>query len=482
MRAFEIISESTGGIARRFLEKQSGKDIHFLDAQKQRWDLEEVVFFPADPDLKYEGDETATAMQKMQTDLDQYLKSKNLTITKIFGEKSATTKSVAAMVVVVANGTTKSTYIRQVRNKQTVGSNAIKWDNTEFRDNTGLTVQTPQMKKAGVPIEPADYVVSGTQYSTDQLINTVISKIESQPLPEELKTGIPLLLQNVVDGKVQAAPNTKQHEPVIQVKLGEIAAPIALVAGKLVSGAYSASNEQLLKPLGGSWASASGISFPDKGELLVDSYIHLPGGEIGISSKAGKQGAKPSVKSIIDTLTTKSESFTPQFLNDHNDIIEDLTVLYEQSAISGVMTIAAQKKIIDKADIKYISSIYSKGNVDPSGITENLRNLLNNSTYQNLDKANPEYQLGYHILAVIAREVANYFNRDKNRITEFFKAVLNNANMVQVLTKTATQGDGVAYRTFEVIWPAVFEGVIQTTGTHYTSRTRPSRKISFEFK
>ena len=482
MRAFEIITESTGGIARRFLEKQSGKDIHFLDAQQKRWDLEDVVFFPADPDLKYESDETATAMQKMQADLDQYLGSNNLTVTKIFGEKSTNTKSVAAMVVVVTDGTKKSAYVRQVKNKQTVGSNAIKWENTEFRDNTGLTVQTPQMKKAGVPIEPADYVVPLTKYSTDQLIDTVINKIESQPLPEELKNGIPLLLQNVIAGKIQAAPNTKQHEPVIQVKLGEIAAPLALTAGKLVSGAYATSNEQLLKPLGGSWTSASGISFPDKGEELVDSYIHLPGGEIGISSKSGKGGAKPSIKSIVDTLTEKSDSFTTDFLNSHNDIIEDLKVLYEQSAISGVMTLAAKKEIINKEDINYISSVYGKGNVNPSGMTDNLRNLLASSSYQKVDKDNPEYQLGYHILAVIAREVANSFNRDKNRITEFFKAVLNKANMVQVLAKTVTQGDGVAYRTFEVIWPAVFDGAIQTTGTHYTSRTRPTRKISFEFK
>jgi hypothetical protein len=255
-----------------------------------------------------------------------------------------------------------------------------------------------------------------------------------------------------------------------------------LVTGNLVGGAYSQANEQLLKPLGGSWQSASGIIFAAKGEELVDSYIRLPGGDVGISSKAGTRGAKPSLKSIVETLDTKAENFSDKFLTENTDLIENMKVLHEQSAISGVMTLAVQLGIIDKEDVDYVSSIYSKGPADPSSMTPNISNLIRSSSYQKVETNNPEYQLGYHILAVIARKVADEFNKDKNRITEFFKAVLNNANMVQVMAKTSSKGDAVAYSKFDVIWPPVFTGAIQTYAGHYTSRTRPTRKISFEFK
>ena len=137
---------------------------------------------------------------------------------------------------------------------------------------------------------------------------------------------------------------------------------------------------------------------------------------------------------------------------------------------------------MDSADISYIKSIYSKGPVDPANTPENLNQLIKTSSYQRLDRNHPEYQLGYHILAVLAQAVAAHFNKDRARITNFFKAILNKANMVQVLTKTASKGDALRYSQFNVIWPPVFQGNILVNAGHYTSRTRPSRKISFEFR
>lgn len=482
MRAFEIIIESSGGLARRWIEKQTGKDIFFLDSNKTKWDLEDVQFFPADPDLAYLTDETGTAQSKLKLDLDQYLKSKSLNTIKTFGEKSANAKSLASIVVIVSDGKNRIAYNRQVSKKKTTGPNPILWDNTEFQTNTGLTVQTPQMKKAGIKIEPADLLIPNSKYKVRQLVDTVTKNLNNANLPEELKIGIPQILQNVVQGKTTAVPKTKEHEPVIQIKFGEIAAPIALTTGNLVTGSYSQADEKLCGPLGGSWRTATAISFPDKGETLVDSYVHLPGGQIGVSSKAGDTGAKPSVKSIIETLDQKPESFSPEFINENQNLIENLRIVYSETSIDGIQKLARKFKIIDDTDLKYIESIYSKGKVDPVGITENLKNLLSKSSYQKVEKEHPEYQLGYHILAVLARYVADNFNQDRPAITEFFKAVLNNSNMVQIKARTATQGDGVAFSAFEVIWPPVFGGSIVTYAGHFTSRTRPTRKLSFEFK
>jgi hypothetical protein len=481
MRAFEILTESTGGIARRWLEKQSGKDIHFLDNQGTRWDLEDVSFWPKDPELAYETNEQDTAGEQLKTALDPYLKEQALASTKVFGEKSPNAKSVAAMVVVVSDGSKKVGYILQTNKKASVGNNPIKWENTKFLTDTGLTVQTAQMKKAVVPLEPSDFFNPRSEYSIEQVVSTVAGNLNKASFPQALQDGIPKLLDNIITGDAGFVPNLLDHAPVIQVKLSEIASPIALITGNLVSGAYQQSNKELLEPLGGTWSSASGISFADRGEELVDSFIHLPGGKVGISTKAGT-GAKPSVKSIIETLEAKKDQFEPAFLTDHADIIEDLKIIYSGSAIDSIFELAVKHQLVDSAGISYIKSIYSKGPVDPSNTPDNLNQLIKTSSYQRLDRNHPEYQLGYHILAVLAQAVAAHFNKDRNRITNFFKAILNKANMVQVLTKTASKGDALRYSQFNVIWPPVFQGNILVNAGHYTSRTRPSRKISFEFR
>ena len=481
MRAFEIISEATGGIARRWLEKQTGKDIHFLDKEGKRWDLEDVSFWPKDPDLSYVTDEQGTAVEKLEAEIDPYLEEQNLQSTKVFGEKSPNAKSVAAMIVVVTDGSTKVGYILQTNKKSAVGNNPIKWENTKFLSDTGLTVQTAQMKKAVIPLEPADFFNPRAEYSVDQVVSTISTSMGKASFPTPLQEGIPKLIENVAMGKDEFVQGLAEHAPVIQVKLSEVASPIALISGNFVSGAYQQANNELLRPLGGTWNTVSAISFATKGEELIDSFVHLPNGKVGISTKAGT-GAKPSVKSIAETLELKKDEFESAFLNDHADIIDDLKTIYSNSAIDSVFDLALQHQLVDEADISYIKSVYSKGPADVSQVPDNLKQLMRSSSYQKLDRNHPEYQLGYHLLAVLAQAVATELNKDRVRITNFFKAVLNKANMVQVLTKTSTKGDALKYSQFNVIWPPVFQGNIQVYAGHYTSRTRPTRKISFEFK
>ena len=66
-------------------------------------------------------------------------------------------------------------------------------------------------------------------------------------------------------------------------------------------------------------------------------------------------------------------------------------------------------------------------------------------------------------------------------MTNFFKAVLNKAQMVQVYTTTEKVNDGITFTDFEVVWPPTFAGSIIIESDHYTSNAKPSKKISFVF-
>ncbi len=108
--------------------------------------------------------------------------------------------------------------------------------------------------------------------------------------------------------------------------------------------------------------------------------------------------------------------------------------------------------------------------------------ILRSSSYTP-DQTNPGYQTGFHMLAVITRNVVDRLNKDSKLTTEFFKAVINKSDICQVYAYTQSKGDALCFKNFEVIYPATFEGTIITTAEKsYTSRTRPRGKLSFEFK
>jgi hypothetical protein len=340
------------------------------------------------------------------------------------------------------------------------------------------------MKKAGIKIDPADLVQPQTPYTDSSVIQTVASNIKNlQGMPEAIINGVGQLINNVKEGQTKPVPGLAEFQTAIEIKLGEIAAPVALASGNLVSGSYQQAEQNLIKQLGGKgWVSASAISFPDRGEQLVDSYLHFPDGKVGISSKDAKGGAKPSIKTVVDTIQdpVKKKTFSPEFFTKNADVIDILTKLHSESAIEGVMNSAERLKIVASGDIDWLKSIYGKGK--DVEISPTFQTLIKNSAYQNVDTAHREYQPGYHILAVLARAVVDVINQDVAKVTDFFKAVLNKSNLVQVYAKTSTQDDSLYFSNFKVVWPPVFEGNIQAYAGHYTSRTRPTRKISFEFK
>jgi hypothetical protein len=474
--------ESTGGIARRWIEVQSGQSVPFVHNQsKEEFNLVDLILLPPDPDLRYDDEPGGSSgIEICDLNIQNVIESLNpapLSVTQV-GDKAGRS---AMIVVVQDNSGSKHVYVKKVRAKRSTGPNSIFWQTKEFATQTGLWAQTAQMKKAAIPIEPTDFIQAQVQYSISSLIPEVAKGLQqSTIIPDQMKTGLPILLTNLSRGSMDMVPGLAEFQPAIEIKLSELAVPLALATGNFMSGDYQKVEKDLLGPMGTSWDGVTAASFPAKAEKLIDAYVHFGSDKLDVSVKDSKGGGRPSTATIAETLRTYD--FGRPFLNKNSDIISAIEILDADSAIQAPIKLAKQYGILNSDDIDYLLQIYGKGAAGASvEMTPGWKSLLGTVSY-NPDSTHPEYQLGYHLLAICAKTVASTLNKDSERITDFFKTVLNKSNLIQVYAKTKTdKAGGLAYTGFQVTWPPVFSGRIEVDADSYTARTRPSRKISFSF-
>ncbi len=486
MRLFELsqkLFESSGGVGRRWLEVQQGKDIPFKDKQGQDWTIVDCQYFPANPRLKYDDTADQKGKEILLSEAKNYVEQTWPGAEyKVFGNIGK-----AGILVVLQHDSEIKAFLKVTTVKRDTGNNPIFWQTTEFAAMTGFVAQTAQMKKSQVPLDPADIISPGQLYTVDQLISHVDTSIQQTDISETLKSSVTLLLKQIQTGISKPLPGLAEFKPVIEIKLGEIAAPIALVSGNMCSGQYKEAEDTLLKPANTSWKGITQISFPPKAEKLVDSYLHYgEGKKLGISSKDSSGGAKPSTAIIADTLLSKAEEFdkNPDFNKRFKTIKDNILLLDQESAINGPIRLGVRFRFITKNDALWLQQIYGKGVIPDTTFkrnSPNLYQLIKSSPYKP-DISHPEYQTGFHILAVIARLVVDHMNKDTKRITSFFKEVLNKSDIVQIYAKTTINGDALCYKSFDVVYPPTFGGQIKINADSFTSRTKPSRKIGFELK
>jgi hypothetical protein len=471
------LEESTGGIARRWIEIQGGKDIPFVDANtKEQYTLIDVQILPPDPEFKYEDTPQQKGTASLDTAIQDIVEQVNPLQVNVFGVNYGR----AAMVCIMKNSKDDVyVFAKKYIAKKSLGPNGIYWQTTSFAKETGLWAQTAQMKKAAIPIEPTDFVKGGVKYSINQLVQSIKSGLDQSKLPVELKTGLPELIKNVQLGNTKGVPRLAEFQSAIEIKLSELAAPIALQSGNFVVGDYETVNNELLKPMGFTWQQATAASFPEKGEKLIDATIWFGDEKIDISVKDSSGGGRPSTATIAETL--EKTDFGSKFKTNFKNEIDAVEILDTNTAIEGPLVLAQEYGILDPSDVDFLMSIYNKDIKYVDKLPPRWEMIKETIPYQP-DETHPEYQLGFHLLAICAKYVANMLNEDSEKITDFFKQVLNKSSLVQVYAKTKTdKQDGLYYSQFKVVWPPVFNGRIEVDADSYTARTKPSRKISFSF-
>jgi uncharacterized protein YfiM (DUF2279 family) len=277
-----------------------------------------------------------------------------------------------------------------------------------------------------------------------------------------------------------------------------------LALGKRVSGAYKDAEKNLLGKLEPkrTWADFNEVSFGSFGEKIGDSFLYSGKTKIIISSKNKTGGAAASLTGAMETIDKYPEDFgsgTP-FAQKYSAILPTLETLHTEQAIPGVLAACELQGIITKEEKDFIVSIYGKG----TGTEQDLQNYPNLPTIykaksfigskvvnvkgqeviskKGVDLSNAKFQMGYHLLGNCAKLLKTKLNADSALMTDFFKAVLNKAAMVQVYTNTSRSSQGISFSDFNVVWPPTFTGSIRIESDHYTSNAKPSKKISFVFK
>lgn len=560
----QIINEASGGMWDRMNERRSGKPIVFTK-NGEILDLMDVQVFPRDPKInsykefkppkintvtnnqptskvqtpvpatsldanqnmqqpeepiqksvaeRVQSDKTTDSshMKPMLADVLEWIQSQNATID--YAEQPKNTAA-AAMVVILggedADGNVqKLAFVNWFPTKIANKIPPLFWKTIRFEEATGWVQgnagKSATAKAAVLKIDPSDLLEAEQMYDIAQVSDLIASgKMATRSdMPPELKSGIPKLLSDL-SSSVSPTPvlSLEKYEREIEVVLGETAAPIALMTGHRVSGAYNDVTEQLLQtmepPL--TWQDFTQVVYGKKGGKVEDCSVYAGNVKLMVSSKDSKGGAAASLTGFMETLEKLPDQFGPgtAFYNEYSDIFTTLELIHKNTAVLGILQASENLGFIDETELEFIRSIYNTGRGKMSDVKgyPNLPTVLeakglkgstvvNNKGKtvvkgQGVDVNNPKYQLGYHLLGNLAVMIQKHFSKDQNRVTSLFKSVLNRADMVQVYTKVGKSNQGVWFEEFKVTWPPTFNGKIIILADHYTANAPAGKKISFKF-
>lgn len=483
MKALELYEGR--GIAAREKAVDGGTGAIFTNSTGETIELQDIAYLPLEG--RYEDDEKGPGSQKgkdkVQADIIDWIEANDIS-PKNF--KMVNNPMPAAALTIWKNQDGETVVFGRYATSIRSGSLGINWTNTQFARETGFVSGDKVTQTETLPLKPSDIFPDGKP----RTIKQVLAGLRNLPdgTPDDLRKIIPEMVNSVARGKELYTAGSAEHRQAIENYVGEYAAAVALMTGNFVSGDYEAAQEQVLMPQGGDWSGMTMVQFPTSTTTtLVDSYLMSAdqGVRIAISSKASKGGgAAASLWSVVKILQTKKKDFSPAFLRKHKELIQSLIILAENSAIDGVYLTGKLYGIISDADIKVINYLIKSFHTDEKILTVRLRKLA--ATYPTADnlertKQHPNYNLGYRLLAAVARQVAIKLN--KMNPTDLFRGVLAKSSMVQVYAKTQKKGDALAFVDFNVVYPPQFDGLIEFDAqTNFYSTDKPKGRMTFKLK
>jgi len=348
-----------------------------------------------------------------------------------------------------------------------------RWANT---DMLGWNLQTGAAKKMQTGLDPQSLIKTEAVFTSSQ---EVIDKVVANGLVDPVMvngltavaTGQPLPI--IFEGSYSNMAAIRDY-------FGEIMQPLALQSGLIggeADGAKVLINNQ-------PW-SACNIKWPmDPTHNLVDSYMISPEGiEIGISSKGGA-GAKASAKNLHDAIQNAVDRGDNDFLASVQYARDVVTIIAENSQYQGPLKLAMALKMINIEDADYVLKLIKAQVNRPRNLSQNLIKWWNKgkSTKGNaIDKTQPNYTAGRHLLANIAQVVCDKINA-KAKFGDQALKLMNQSSIIQVYTNVGKAGDDLKLTGFKSIYPPNFKGKIVLASDKQYNATRTGGKLSFTFK
>jgi hypothetical protein len=357
------------------------------------------------------------------------------------------------------------------------------WSNSDFARDTGYAIQNSSQQKSELNLKPSTVVGTGKYLTVDDVIEQIKVNIPTRTeLPIPVQEQIVELINNVYSGYNTPVQDAAEFSSSYEIDLGETAAPIALLTGHFVSGAYREVEEQLLKPLGSSWKKIKTVGFPmNDTEVLIDSVLNLKNTQIGISSKDSKGGAAASVTSLLTAIEKNPERFEDMKAeNKYKYLFSVIKLIKDKSAEDAPLDLGVIYKFITKEEKAEIKKVIQDPHMDKRYLSKGLKVLLKNPTTKpNTESSN--YTVGYHLLTIVANLVTDHLNKKSNIVTTFFKEILSRSNMIQIKTTISKSGTGAYFSNFNVIWPPIFDGQVKFySKKNYSASARPGGKICFK--
>jgi hypothetical protein len=489
MKATELLESR--GIAARKKAATDGEGVIAVGENNTKIELQDIIYLPPERG-RYENDDKGVA---------EPLKAKDKTIIAIsdWAEENGVPMNNVNMVnqpgpsaalSVWKNVETGETVVYgRYTNNLRMGNLGVAWSNTDFYRDTGFQIENEQTKVENFALKPTDLLETNKPLSVEEIIAQVTEGVKgSDKLPNDLKKIVPRMLQQVASGEVTFVKDAANYRSAIEKYVAEYGCVVALLTGNFLSGNYEDVQTGLLAPQELSWADLTKGQFPASVvSTLVDSYLVNEDGSfrLAISSKQGSGGGAAASLASIDKIYKENEAtFSSAFKKKYAQIIEAIDVLSNSPADIGIYKLGVGFRYVNTSDVKLISTlIKNPGNKSEKILTSNLKKVL--ATYPSKDHlpttlAHPGYNMGYRLLAGLARLVAKRLNNQDP--TKFFTAVLNKSSFIQVYAKTQKRGNDLAFIDFNVVWPAKFTGTVYfDANTNYYSTDRPKGRMTFKF-
>jgi hypothetical protein len=231
----------------------------------------------------------------------------------------------------------------------------------------------------------------------------------------------------------------------------------------------------------GSW-SGSQIHFPaSKTNGLVDSVLFNSGKEIGISSK-GEKGATASIKNVSDGIAEARTKGMKKLLRDYAEQIEVIDAVGSEAAKTFPLTQGKQRGMITDAQASVITEMIKTGvqDLDAVNINPADRSVIEDLMSEVAPSDKPNYNVGYHAMAGLARRVVAEINQDP-KFGEACLAFLNTSPILQLHMKTSAPGDDVKVTGFTVKYPPEFEGTVALDATKVYYSTGVNGRCTFAY-
>lgn len=448
------LDESSRGVLFRtpgdpFVSRANPSDVlTFVQAQ----------YFPShEPNSRYETVEEFTeAVKKAGTDFPG-----------ITWVNKATSSTLAFAIITLKDAQGKNKFFGRFFS-QIFANMAGKWGNDGL---PGYDLNIKSSKKSKSGLKPTDIFELGKFFdSAQELIDDAKTKIEPN-----LGSGLDMILQK----QMPFFSGETERLQAIRDDLGETISVACLWQG-MIGGQAEDARAFLLKNQ--PWSSCS-ISFPKgKNNGLVDSVLRPQKGvAIGISAK-GAAGAKASASNIwagINLLRTTGQT---NVVDQYPEAVEVLETINNETAIDGPFILGINYGICTHSDWQLTMEAIKNGykQVPANRKWNNIKKLMKKVATQSTNA--PNYSIGYHALAGLAKAVADTVNDHCPNFSEACLTFLNSSPLIQIHTDAKSDPKGVQITGFRSIWPPQFKGIVKLNAGKSYYTTDAINKFAFEFK